>query len=206
MPKLKLTYFDFPGGRGEAARLILMLGDISFEDERISFEEHAATLKDRPFEAVPVLEADGRKITQSNTINRYLGKMVDLYPEDNLQAALCDEVMSAVEDLRHMVVATFPMEEDEKKSAREALIVGSLSIYLKRFEQYLKDNGGEYFADNRLTIADLKMYVFVAGLRSGVMDYIPDNIVETTAPKLNDHFMRIHQHPKIANHYAQYNA
>lgn len=202
MSKLKLTYFDFPGGRGEVARLTMAIADIPFEDERISFEEHAATIKDRPFEAVPVLEVDSRVMTQSNTINRYLGKMVDLYPEDDLQAALCDEVMSAVEDLTHMVVATFQMEEDEKKTAREALTAGPLTVYLKRFQQYLQDNGGEYFADNRLTIADLKMYVWVAGLRSGVMDYIPADIVETTAPLLNEHFERIHQHPKIAAYYA----
>jgi len=204
MSKLKLTYFDFPGGRGETPRLIMTLGDIHFEDERISFEEHAATIKDRPFEAVPVLEVNGRKITQSNSINRYLGKMVDLYPEDNLQAALCDEVMSAIEDLTHMVVATFQMGEDEKKEAREALSTGPLNVYLKRFEKNLKDNGGEYFADNRLTIADLKMYVWIAGLRSGVMDYIPADIVAKSAPLLDEHFERIHQMPKISEYYSQF--
>ncbi|MGK0269719.1 MAG: glutathione S-transferase [Cocleimonas sp.] len=205
MSKLKLTYFDFPGGRGEVARLIMMLGNIPFEDERISFEEHGATIKERPFEAVPVLEVDGRLMTQSNTINRYLGKMADLYPNDNLQAALCDEIMSAVEDLTHMVVATFQMEDDEKKVAREALTAGPLTTYLKRFEQYLKDNGGQYFADNRLTIADLKMYVWVTGLRNGVMDHIPADIVETIAPLLNEHYERIHQNPKIADYYLKFN-
>ncbi len=193
MSQLKLTYFDFPGGRGEAARLIMKLANISFEDERITFEEHAATLNERPFAAVPVLDVNGRLLTQSNTINRYLGKMANLYPTDDFQAALCDEIMSAVEDLTHMVVATFQMEEDEKKEAREALTSGPLNLYLKRFEQYLEENGGEYFADNRLTIADIKMYVWVAGLNSGVMDYVPADIVESIAPKLNEHFHRIHE-------------
>jgi hypothetical protein len=31
MPKLKLTYFDFHGGRGEPARLALSIGGIPFE-------------------------------------------------------------------------------------------------------------------------------------------------------------------------------
>jgi len=202
MSKLKLTYFDFPGGRGEAARLIMKLGNIPFEDERITFEEHAATLNDRPFSAVPVLEVNGRLLTQSNTINRYLGKMANLYPADNFQAALCDEIMSAVEDLTHMVVATFQMEEDEKKAAREALADGAISVYLKRIEQYLKDRGGEYFADNRLTVADLKVYVWIGGLRSGILDYVPADIVDKAAPLLNEHFERIHQLPKIAEYYA----
>jgi len=198
----KLTYFDFPGGRGETPRLIMALGDIEFEDERIDFETHAATLKDRPFAAVPVLDVDGILLTQSNTINRYLGKMAGLYPEDTLQAAYCDEIMSAIEDLTHMVVATFQMEEDEKKSTREVFVSGTLTTYLTRFEEYLKARGGEYFADNRLTIADLKMSVWIAGLNSGMLDYVPSDIVDTLAPKLNEHHQRINQHPKIVAHYA----
>ena len=35
MPKLKLTYFDFHGGRGEPARLALSMGGIPFEDDRV---------------------------------------------------------------------------------------------------------------------------------------------------------------------------
>ena len=34
MAKLKLTYFDFHGGRGEPARLALSIGGIAFEDDR----------------------------------------------------------------------------------------------------------------------------------------------------------------------------
>jgi len=33
--RLKLSYFDFPGGRGEPARLALNLAGIPFEDYRI---------------------------------------------------------------------------------------------------------------------------------------------------------------------------
>ena len=36
MPKLKLTYFDFHGGRGEPARLALSIGGIPFEDDRVA--------------------------------------------------------------------------------------------------------------------------------------------------------------------------
>ena len=36
-PKLKLTYWDLPGGRGEPARLAMTIGGIPFEDHRISF-------------------------------------------------------------------------------------------------------------------------------------------------------------------------
>ena len=32
---LKLTYFDFHGGRGEPARIALSIGGIPFEDDRV---------------------------------------------------------------------------------------------------------------------------------------------------------------------------
>jgi glutathione S-transferase len=36
VPKLKLTYFDFHGGRGEPARLALSMAGIPFKDDRVS--------------------------------------------------------------------------------------------------------------------------------------------------------------------------
>ena len=35
MSKLKLTYFDFHGGRGKPARLALSIGGIPFENDRV---------------------------------------------------------------------------------------------------------------------------------------------------------------------------
>ncbi len=43
MAKLKLTYFDFDGGRGEPARLALHIGGIAFEDHRISGKDCPAS-------------------------------------------------------------------------------------------------------------------------------------------------------------------
>lgn len=106
MPKLKLTYFDFDGGRGEPARLALHLGGIAFEDRRIGFKDWDALREAMPFRALPVLEVDGRMVAQSNSINRYVGKLAGLYPGDDLQALLCDEVMDAVEDMDTPIGAT----------------------------------------------------------------------------------------------------
>jgi glutathione S-transferase len=86
MPRLVLTYFDFDGSRGEVARLAMHLGGVAFEDRRIARKDWAA-MRDRfPFQALPVLEVDGMVIAQSNTINRYVGKLAGLYPKDDWQA------------------------------------------------------------------------------------------------------------------------
>jgi glutathione S-transferase len=57
-------------------------------------------------------------------INRYVGKLTDLYPTDAWQAALCDEVMEAVEDINTKLAATFFLPDEEKKAQRKALADG----------------------------------------------------------------------------------
>ncbi|TYZ60440.1 hypothetical protein PybrP1_009390, partial [[Pythium] brassicae (nom. inval.)] len=53
-PKLKLTYFTH-GGRGDPIRLALFIGDVAFEDERISHEELAAFQIDELFNIIDEL-------------------------------------------------------------------------------------------------------------------------------------------------------
>ena len=69
MHKLKLSYFDFDGGRGEVARLAMSVGGIEFEDNRIPVADWTAVRDQAPFHAVPYLQIDGETIAQSNTIN-----------------------------------------------------------------------------------------------------------------------------------------
>jgi len=202
MPKLKLTYFDFDGGRGEPVRLALVIAGLAFEDDRVKFNEWAARKPGTPFGALPVLEVDGAVISQSNTITRYVGKLTDLYPTDPWQAALCDEVMDAVEDLNGYIGTTISISDPEaKKAAREALANGPMSVHLVRLNAYLESRGGNYFADKRLTVADLKVYSLVAHLRSGVLDHIPADLVDRKAPLLAKHSDSLQKHPKIAAYY-----
>ena len=203
MPKLKLSYFDFNGGRGDSIRLALTLGEIAFEDYRIPIADWPAVKEETRFRALPLLEIDGEVISQSNAISRYVGKLAGLYPEDLLDAVRCDEVMDAVEDIATQVVVTFGIQDDtERKIAREALMEGPIRLYLERLQELLQDRGGEYFADGRLTVADLKVLVWIQNLRSGVLDYIPKDLVDRIAPELVKHAERLLTHPGILAYYA----
>jgi len=202
MPKLVLTYFDLDGSRGEVARLAMHLAGIAFEDKRIAGKDWPALRDSTPFQSLPVLEVDGKVIAQSNTINRYLGKLAGLYPKDDWQAARVDEVMDAVEDIIIMIGTTFALEGEAKKKAREALAAGSIAHFLRQFEARLKAGGGEWFVENRLTVADLKCYLLVRWLKTGVLDHIPADIVDQHAPLLAKHLERVESQPKIAAYYA----
>ncbi len=202
MNTLKLTYFDFSGGRAEPARLALHIGGISFEDYRFAPADFAEVRKTTPLNQVPTLQVNDVQVTQSDAITRYAGKLAGLYPEDAFQALLCDEVLGALEDVNIGIGATFRMTGDELKNARETLAAGLLSKYLRWLEHQLESHGGQFFADSHLTIADLKAFVILRWLSSGKLDHVPVDLIDRTAPKLRDYMNRIAGLPAIAQYYA----
>jgi glutathione S-transferase len=206
MSQLKLTYFDIHGGRAEPARLALAIGGIAFEDHRFGFPDFAEVRKSTPLGQVPVLHVDGVQVTQSDAITRYVGKLAGLYPLDAYQALLCDEVLDAVEDANVKLGTTFGLTGDALKEARTALVNGALPVYLGWLQTQLQAHGGDYFADQRLTIADLKVFTFVRGLNSGHLDHVPTDLVKKVAPLLSTHMQRIAQTPAVAQYYAKFGA
>jgi glutathione S-transferase len=203
MTEFKLTYFDFDGGRGEPIRLAFHIGGIGFEDVRLKFPQFQEARRSFRFHALPVLEVDGRQISQSNSILRYVGKLADLYPTDDLQALCCDEAMDAVEDLSHAVGRTFGLKGDAMKKAREELVAGRLATSIKGLDGLLARGGGEYFADGRMTVADLKVFVETRNLAKGTLDHVPTDIVETLAPALAEHRDRIANDPRVLAYCAR---
>jgi glutathione S-transferase len=202
MANYKLTYFDIDGGRAEPIRIAFHAAGIEFEDHRILFDEFSEMRSGARFTCVPVLEIDGDQITQTNAISRYVGKMAGLYPADDLQALYCDEVLGALEDLTNQIVRTFGLEADELRLARENLIDGWLSIYLRGLDQLLVRGGGKYFADNKMTVADLRAFVQSRSLGSAILDYVPKDIVQRVAPGLFEHQERIAADPRVSAYYA----
>lgn len=201
-PKLKLTYWDMPGGRGEPARLALVVGGVEFEDHRLAFADWPQVRPSAPFHACPFLDVDGKSLAQSNTISRYVGRLTGLYPEDPWQAALCDEMLDVVEEMWVRFGSTMGIKDPEAfKEAREKLANDTYPHFLTKMGERLDNAGGRYFADNRLTVADLQVMVICRALGSGKWDHIPTDIVQTHAPQLHEHMKRILAEPAIAAHY-----
>jgi glutathione S-transferase len=198
----KLTYFDFDGGRGEVARLAFAIGGVPFVDDRVPFAAWNDRKPHTPFGGLPVLEVDGRSVAQSNGINRFVGKLVGLYPADPWQAACCDEAMDAVEEIGGKIVATFELSAAEKKAQRDALASGPIPFFLTRLQDRLKAHGGRYFADDRLTVADLKVFMWIRHLKSGSLDHIPSDLPDRVAPGLVEHCERVRSLAEVRAYYA----
>ncbi len=203
MNRFKLTYFDIDGGRGESIRLALFIGGLEFEDARLTGPEFREARQSFRFHALPVLEIDGQPITQSTALVRYVGKLVGLYPADDMQALYCDEAMDAVEDLSHAIGRTYGLQGDALKQARTELVEGRLTTYIKGLDGLLARGGGRFFAEGRMTVADLKVFVATRSLAKGVLDHVPTDIVEELAPALAEHRDRITNDPRILAYYAR---
>ena len=203
MTQFKLIYFDFDGGRAESIRLAFHIGGIDFEDVRLKFPEFREAQPSFRFHALPLLEIDSQPITQSNAHLRYVGKLAGLYPTDDLQALFCDEAMGAVEDVGHAVGKTLGLQGDALKQAREEFVQGRLATYIKGLDELLARGGGQFFADERMTVADLKVFVETRTLAKGTLDHVPTNIVEELAPALAEHRERIANDPRVVAYYAR---
>jgi glutathione S-transferase len=201
MTKIKLSYFDIEGGRAEPIRLILNWANIEFEDFRFAFSEFAEVRKCTPFGQVPCVEMNGEAITQTNALIRYFGKQAGLYPKDDYQALLCDEVMAVIEDATNKVVATFGLQGEALKAARQALASGALTTYLKWLEARLQKNQGNFYNGEQISIADFKIFVWVRGLCSGHLDHIPTTLVEEVAPSAMKHMKHMSELEKIKTYY-----
>ncbi len=203
MSTIKLTYFDMDGGRAETTRIALSIAGIEFEDHRISFEEFGGLKSTFPLSSVPIIEIDGQTYTQSNAMSRYFGKQAGLYPEDPWQAFLCDEAMYIIDDVSNAMGKTMGLTGDELKAARESFIAGILTTALKLLSNRLENAGGEYFAANQLTIADLVISGFLKVLGKGMFDHVPTDIVEKSAPLLVKHMERVSKDPRVTSYYQK---
>ena len=201
---VKLTYFDAHGGRGEPARVLLSIAGIPFTDERVQFPAWMAMKSGTLLGGLPILEVDGKQLTQSNAINRWAGRLADLYPEDAWQAAECDEICDMVEHLSVDIGPSYGMKGEEQKKERERLLEGPIPKYLRALDRRLAERGGEWFSAGKLTVADLKATDLVRTLESGRLDHIPKDIVERVAPALSAHRKRVLADPRVSAYYAKF--
>ena len=203
---LKVYYSHTPFWRAEVLRVSLFIGNISFEDVRISreeFREVILTGKLRngiciPFHQLPVLEIDGKIIGQTGAIARFCGKLSGLYPKNDLLAAKVDQIIDTATDITNLVSPTV-REKNEiiKKDKREKLSNKLLPRWFTYLENILEnEKGSTWFVDNKISIADIAVWRLLGWLKSGILDGIPTNICDTYT-KLNNVHAEVHKHPKV---------
>jgi len=196
MSKPRLIYFDFAGSRGEECRIALHLAGVDFEDVRAKGEDWPAMKDSTPFGSLPVLEMPGRTpLADSNAILVYIGRQHRLHPRDDFEAARHEALMCAVEDIRHAISPTMRISDPEhKRLAREALAANELRTWGGQVERQLGD--GPFVGGATLHVVDLKLYMMVRWLASGVLDHVPASVFDH-CPKLHRLHKAVAAHPGV---------
>ncbi|ETN82801.1 glutathione S-transferase protein [Necator americanus] len=97
MVHYKLTYFPIRG-RAECARQIFALAGREYEDVRLTHEQFAAARPNLPFGQLPVLEVDGKQLSQSLAINRFLARQFGFAGKTAFEEALVDSLADQFAD------------------------------------------------------------------------------------------------------------
>ena len=204
--QLKIYYSHTPFWRAEVLRVSLFMGNIPFEDVRITreeFKEVIFTGKLRneieiPFHQLPVLEIDGKIIGQTGAIARYCGKLSNLYPVDNFLAAKVDQIIDTATDITNLISPTM-REKNEiiKKEMREKLTNKLLPRWFNYLENILqKEKESQWFVDNKISIADIAIWRLIGWLKSGMLDGIPRTICDKYK-KLNNIHYEVNKNSKV---------
>ena len=195
--KISLIYFDFPFWRAEIARLSLFLGNIEFEDVRITKDEFQRVKSDGqldngikiPFNQLPCLVVDKVSIAQTAGIARFCGKLANLYPQNNnLEAAKIDQFIDMATDLTVLVAST-------KVEDRNNLVIGELSRKLSILNKSI-ELSNNYLVNNNISIADIAIWRLMGWLTSGSLDGIPLDLLKKHE-NISKICLLVDKHPKV---------
>lgn len=214
MARPTLVYLDVKA-MAEPIRLALFIGKVDFEDQRVSYDEitKMGSQGKLPFGQVPVLQLDGETFAQTQALLRWAGREANLYPENPRLQLRCDAVEDALVDMKKVlgpcwynsVLGRDPVTKQPlvqlPDSMREKVLQSLNNIVLparfQQLEKFLAASGGPYFCGDEMTICDLSMYVFAAGILDGT--FVPgiEPRVLDACPGLKALVERVASHPRV---------
>jgi len=194
---MKLYYFNIRA-RAEGIRFILAQAGVEYEDVRVERTDLPALKPTMPMQQMPCLQLDdGRKLCQSMTIARYLARKYSLTGADEWESALCDQYVDGVQDmlpkLRPAAMAFMSGDKAKQKEELATVAKESLPDFLKRYEQFLVDNGSGWLVGKQVTWADLLVSEYLSRLDD--KDWLPGLV--DSYPHLKALVDKVHALPNI---------
>lgn len=202
---IKLYFGDMPFWRAECIRMTLFVGGITFDDVR---GREGATKDDLmkegklTFGAVPVIEVDGKILSQTQAIASYCSKISGMQPVDAWDAAKVEEALNGCTDVTATIGATMQLPDEEKVPKRQELIApdGRLTMQIGGLEKLLEQNNGRGWggvASDNMTTADLAVWRLAGWISSGVIDGIPKEYIADNFPRIAALVTKVDAHPKV---------
>ena len=208
MSKPTLIYFP-ARGRAEVIRLVLAEAGIDHDEHPVGHNTQPsngrptdfAALKASgalAFDAVPTWEEPGGfRLAQSTAIANHLARTHGLQGKTPLEAAQCDQLLGAVDDVRVELRKLVTGAADGRAALRAELTTATLPRWLGYFDRLLKANrdGTGFVVGDSVSLADLALWYLLEML--GDNGFAP---VVAQHPTLVSFAARIGQRPRIASY------
>ena len=172
MAQYKLSYFN-GRGRAEVIRLILAQAGVEYEDKRIAFEDWGQLKPQTPFGYMPILEVDGKVLSGSVPLARFLAERHGLAGSNDVENAEIAGIIDCLTDLGLQFIRWLFEEKDETRKAELKKKIDEVHIpkHFSNLEKRISAEGWLY--GSKVTYADLVLYAVSSRLSDEVLIKYP---------------------------------
>ncbi|CAK5034112.1 unnamed protein product [Meloidogyne enterolobii] len=169
MVQYKLYYFDVKG-LGEAIRICFHYAGEKFDDIRFTHEKWPAEKNKFFYGKVPVLEVDGKQLSQSGAILLYLSNKFGLAGKDEWEKAKIIEIFDFYKDVYNetapYIYAKAGFREGDVDKLRKDVFLPAAERVFPLFVKLLAESGSGFFVKSGLTYVDFVLAEFFEMVRS----------------------------------------
>ena len=173
---MKLVYFN-ARGLAETSRILLAINKVEYEDYRyplkvidwathnmvkVEFDTDKESGKlSQSLNKVPFLEIDGKVISQSKTIERFLAKKYNMMGDNEIEAAIIDSICEHVRDFKDAYQRVRKLPTEEKESGLNTWFKETLFEKLSLLDNILGNRNQNFCVGDRLSLADVVLFSFI---------------------------------------------
>jgi len=174
MAEYKLTYYNITG-LAEPIRYMFAIAGVAYEDNRIPKDDTTypvlpSEIKDKlPWGQMPLLEVNGKKLSQSSAIGRFIARKFKLAGADDFESAKCDEIVDAIKDFGQEWRPVMSEQDDGKKLEMvKKLKEEKIPKFMGKLNRIIEENGGKWLVGANVTWTDLVLAHYVTLLSNRV--------------------------------------
>jgi len=198
MPQYKLYYFDMRG-LAEPIRLAFTQAGVPFEDVRVQRDDWPQQKEKMPFGQMPVLEVDGKKLSQFMAIMRYVARKYGLEADDEWDRAVGDELATSWLDMQVKSAGAWAETDKElKKQKFQQVIDEFVKPRLKIMDERMAKSSSGFIAGNKVTWPDFVVY----NTLGMVTDFLKVSL--SAYPHVEKFFKKVDELPKVKEWHSKH--
>jgi len=139
--------------------LLFKAAGVAFEDERVTQEQWQTRKPTTPFKHIPVLDFNGKVLSESHAIERFVANQLGLNGSNALEAAQVDIVVEWMEDVKTNFRKARTLPASEQPAFKKKFFDEDLPKSVQYLEEYLNTLGyaGPHAVGTKLSLADITL-------------------------------------------------